>query len=95
VTAARRLDSLCEQLRRSVSEAITLLDGDGGESDAYFRLRFRIRPQLERLGAVVYCLHEWPEPDDARPDIDGAPKYSEYRRNPYTGEADECGDRTD
>lgn len=93
-TAARGLDGLREQLRRSVDEATTLLDGDD-DSDAYFRLRFRMRLQLERLGAVVYCLHEWPEPDDARPDIDHDSEYSEYRRNPHKGEAEECGDRTD
>jgi hypothetical protein len=33
-TAARRLDGLRERLRRSVTEATTLLDGDA-DSDAY------------------------------------------------------------
>jgi hypothetical protein len=36
---------------------------------------------LERLGAAVHCLREWPKPDDARADIDQDSKYSEYRRN--------------
>jgi hypothetical protein len=93
-TAARRLDGLREQLRRSVSEATTLLDGEG-DSNAYFRLRCRMGSQLERLGAVVYCLREWPEPDDARADVDHDSKYSEGRRNVHKGEAEECGDRTD
>jgi hypothetical protein len=93
-TAARRLDGLREQLRGSVAEATTLLDGEG-DSDAYFRLRFRVGSQLERLGAAAYCLHEWPEPDDAHADVDYGSKYSEYRRNIQKGEAEECGDRTD
>jgi DNA-binding PadR family transcriptional regulator len=83
-TAARRLDGLREQLRRSVNEATTLLDGEG-DSDAYYRLRFRIGPQLERLGAAVYCLREWPEPDDARADVDHDSKYGEWRRNVHMG----------
>ena len=49
----------------------------------------------ERLGAAVYCLREWPEPDDTHADIDQDSKYSEWRRNIHKGEAEECGDRTD
>ncbi len=93
-TAARRLDGLREQLRRSVNEATTLL-ADDGDSDAYFRLRFRIGSQLERLGAAVHCLSEWPEPDDAHADVDDDSKYSAWRRNVYEGEAEECADRAD
>jgi hypothetical protein len=93
-TAARRLDGLREQLRRSVSDATTLLDGDG-DSAAYFRLRFHVGSQLEQLGAAVYCLREWPEPDDARADVDHDSKYSEWRRNIERGEAEECGNLAD
>ncbi len=58
-TAARRIDRLREHLRRSLTDATTLLDGEGGDSDAWYGLRFRTGPQFERLGAAVYCLHEW------------------------------------
>jgi hypothetical protein len=93
-TAARRFNGLREQLRRSVSDAATLLE-DGGPSDAYFRLRFRIGPAARAVGAVVYCLNEWPEPDDARADVDHDPEYSHYRRNVQEGESEEqCGQRT-
>jgi transcription elongation GreA/GreB family factor len=94
-TAVRRLDGLREQMRNSLSEATAMLDGEGVASDAWFELRFRIGPQCERLGSAVYCLREWPEPDDAHADVDHDSKYSEYRRNIFKGEAEECGDRTD
>lgn len=86
--AGRRSGRLREQLRSSVGEAAVLLDGCG-DSDAYFRLRHRIGPQLEQLGAAVYCLREWPEPDDAVADIDHGSEYSQHRRNVQLGEAGE------
>jgi hypothetical protein len=94
-TAARRIDRLREQMRRSLSEATALLDDEGSDSDRWFGLRFRIGSQFERLGAAVYCLREWPEPDDAHADVDNDSEYSEYRRNIFKGEAEECGDRAD
>lgn len=41
-----------------------------GLSDEWFALAERLRFGCWRLGSAVYCLWEWPEPDDARADAD-------------------------
>ena len=50
-------------------EATALLDGGAG-SDVWFELAERLRASARSLGSATYCLHEWAEPDDERPDID-------------------------
>ncbi|MHB8241958.1 MAG: hypothetical protein ACYDHN_08205 [Solirubrobacteraceae bacterium] len=82
-------------MRSSVSEASALLESEDGKSDAWFELRSRLVQHCERLGSAVYCLNEWPEPNDACADVDDSSKYGEYRRNIFKGEAQVCGDRTD
>jgi hypothetical protein len=84
-TAGRRIDGLREQLRESLSEAIALLDGDDGTSDAYFALRLRIGAQLDGLGVAIHCAKEWSEPDDARADVDRNPKPGVSRRGIHGG----------
>jgi hypothetical protein len=37
-------------------------------SDTFFELAQQLRRECRRLGSAIYCLREWPEPDDARPD---------------------------
>jgi hypothetical protein len=39
-------------------------------SDAWFGLAERLPGASNHVGAVIYCLQEWPEPDDTHPDID-------------------------
>ncbi|MGP0101916.1 MAG: hypothetical protein ACLPUT_09920 [Solirubrobacteraceae bacterium] len=49
-----------------------LLRGGNAEtlSDEWFALAERLSGSLRLLGSATYCLWEWAEPDDARPDID-------------------------
>ena len=42
----------------------------GVGSDAWFELGERLHRDCRRVGSATYCLREWAEPDDARPDVD-------------------------
>jgi len=37
-------------------------------SDTFFELAQQLHRECRRLGSAIYCLREWPEPRDARPD---------------------------
>jgi hypothetical protein len=68
--AAERIEAFREQLRTVLEEAGGLLDAEGTPSDAWFQLRERVERVSWRLGSATYCLREWPEPDDAKADVD-------------------------
>jgi hypothetical protein len=78
-SAAEHIDGLRDQLRQSMSEAGELLRG-ASSSDSWFALAKRFEEQCQQLGSATYCLHKWPEPDDAHADIDTS-RYGEYRRS--------------
>ena len=69
--AAERIDSYRQQLRALLVEADALLDsGTQARSDSWFCLAKRLSTPATGVGAAIYCLTEWPEPDDAQPDVD-------------------------
>ncbi len=68
--AAERIDAVSEQASGVLAEAMDALDSEGVRSDAWFALAERLEWGCWQLGSVTYCLSEWPEPDDATPDID-------------------------
>lgn len=69
--ANERIDGYREGLRGLLDQAVALLDaGTQTESDAWFCLAKRLSAAAGGVGAAVYCLTEWAEPDDARADID-------------------------
>jgi hypothetical protein len=70
--AASALDLLVERLRRDLRDAARLLAApeDGARSDAWFELAERLSRDAWRVGSATYCLHEWPEPPEARADVD-------------------------
>jgi hypothetical protein len=70
-TAAERIEGYHEEFRALLDEADALLDaGTRAHSDSWFRLTERLPVAAKGIGAAIYCLVEWPKPDDARPDID-------------------------
>jgi hypothetical protein len=70
-TASERIEKYREELRALFGEAETLLDASTqARSDSWFDLAARLAAPAANLGAAIYCLTEWPEPDDARPDVD-------------------------
>jgi hypothetical protein len=67
-------------LQALLSEATGLLDAhDPADSDTWHSLGRRLQRACERLTSASYCLHEWPRPDDSRPDT--APSGKAGRRS--------------
>jgi len=78
--AADSIGDLREEVRRTLDEANTALDGgEDNDSGAWFDLCERLGRQLQRFGSAIYCLREWPEPDDAHPDLDRSPRSERHR----------------
>lgn len=70
-TSGEKIERFRQELRERLEQGLLLLDGDPpADSDAWLQLGDSLRLPCRRLGSAVHCLREWPEPDDARPDID-------------------------
>ncbi|MGH2878456.1 MAG: hypothetical protein ACRDK4_02460 [Solirubrobacteraceae bacterium] len=70
-TAGEQIDGYRDELRTLIDEADALLGaGTQAHSDSWFCLAARLPTPAAGIGAAIHCLMEWPEPDDARPDID-------------------------
>jgi hypothetical protein len=68
--AGDRIDGFREALRASMAEVGVLLDSPQTPSEAWFEFGQRLSAECKRLGSATYCLFEWADPDDARPDVD-------------------------
>lgn len=68
--AGERIDGFRQQVRAALDEARRLLDTEQVPSDTWFGLAGRLKTECWQLGSATYCLREWPEPDDARADVD-------------------------
>jgi hypothetical protein len=64
------LDGFRAEAREALDEAAMLLDAEDAHSDAWFGVAERLQAACWRVGSATYCLREWREPDDARPDVD-------------------------
>ncbi len=72
-TAAERLEEICGEVLAALAEADEVLGGSEkppGDSTAHFEIGKRLGREFRQLGIAVHCLREWPEPDDARRDVD-------------------------
>ena len=71
VLAARELGRFAAELRVDLEAAEAMLQaGQTPHSDAWLELGERLRVGARRVGSALHCLHEWPEPDDGRADVD-------------------------
>ena len=68
--ASERIDGFRRRLRVTLDEGRALLDAAEVPSDEWFKLAPRLENDCWRLASATYCLREWPEPDDARADVD-------------------------
>jgi hypothetical protein len=81
--AARELPGLRAQLGRQLELArLMLAAGEPPHSDAWFELAARLRGAAWRVGSAWHCLHEWPEPDERRADVDGRVEPGDRRLDP-------------
>jgi hypothetical protein len=68
--AGERIDGFRAEALEALDEAAMLLDAEDAHSDAWFGVAERLQAACWRAGSATYCLREWREPDDARPDVD-------------------------
>jgi DNA-binding PadR family transcriptional regulator len=79
--ASEQIAEFRGDLRGAVDEALRLLEADHeSNSTAWYELSDRLRNACRRLASAIYCLREWPEPDDSHPDIDDPPYGQQGRR---------------
>ena len=75
--AGQELGRFGEGLAGSLAQAERMLSatraGAGGapSSDTWFELGRRLLGDCRRVGSAWHCLHEWAEPEDSAPDLDG------------------------
>ncbi len=68
--AGKEIDRCLLGLRHGLTDALRVLDADPpAGSDAFFELAEQLERSCRRVATATYCLYEWPEPDDATPDI--------------------------
>jgi hypothetical protein len=68
--AGERIDGSRQSLSATLDEARALLDAAEVPSDEWFTLAPRLERECWRLASAIYCLREWPEPDDDHADVD-------------------------
>jgi hypothetical protein len=79
--AADRLQEFRQLLDGALAEASNLLETEAAESLSFVSLAGRLRQTCWQLGSAIYCLREWPEPDDA------SPQHARFRGgDPRTGQ---------
>lgn len=74
-TAFDCLEDACGEVLAALAEADDVLGGGEsrpGDSTRHFEVGERLERRFSRLGIAIHCLHEWPEPDDARRDVDSS-----------------------
>jgi hypothetical protein len=72
--AAREADRFRTELSAALEDGLQLLGDAATPSAAWLALATRLARAAERVGAVVYCLGEWPEPGEGAPDLSDGPR---------------------
>lgn len=67
--AEKQLDETRHTFIDTLTHATALLQAPSRtDSDTWFELAEHLKEACWRLGATTYCLHEWTEPTDEKPD---------------------------
>jgi len=92
--AAKRIEEIKEDALKALEEANRLLSAaPGPSSEAIGELRARLWWHLERLALATYCLHEWPEPDEALRDPNQNPRWRTLADREAPGRKERSTDR--
>ncbi len=70
VAAGERVDRFDGELDAALSQAGEMRGRQWPSSDEWFELADRLHRLCRGLGGMTYCLREWVEPEDDRPDHD-------------------------
>ncbi len=62
------------ELSAALEDALSMLGEPRVTAADWLALAARLTRGAERVGAVTFCLHEWPEPQEAGPDTSEGPK---------------------
>ncbi len=69
--AAHEIQRFRAGLAERIARAALLLDAEPPpHSDVWLELAEELQRACRRLASASHCLYEWPEPDDARADVD-------------------------
>jgi DNA-binding PadR family transcriptional regulator len=80
--ASERIAEFRRDLRGTLDEAIALLEADHeADSNTWFEFSERLRHTSRLVASAIYCLREWPEPDDSQLDTDDPPYKQQGRRH--------------
>lgn len=71
--AEQQIGPIHNRAREAMDAAAVLLRADVQDHVAWTTLADRLQDVLWQLGGATYCLFEWAEPDDIRPDVDDRP----------------------
>lgn len=89
VKAAVRIEGFRQDLNDAVAEVNRLLDQFRPVmAREWFEASERIGLASWRLASATYCLTEWPEPEDAFPDVDENPGLKPGRRATWAWDED-------
>ncbi len=70
--AGQEIERFKGDARGYIGEALGLIDADQpAGSDDLYAIGERLQFECRRLASATYCLREWQEPSDDRPDLDG------------------------
>jgi DNA-binding PadR family transcriptional regulator len=72
--AAQDADRFRAELVAALEDGLQLLNEAATSSDAWLALSSRLARAADRVGAVMYCLTEWPEPGEGGPDLSEGPR---------------------
>jgi hypothetical protein len=74
--AEAKIEDVRTRLGEALQDAQTLLGSGGGGSEAWYVIADRVGREAKRLGGALFCLNEWPEPDEENPDVDSQSEYN-------------------
>lgn len=72
--ASQEIDRFRTDMADTLEEAMRLLQDAAVSAAAWLELSPRLARAADRLGAVLYCLGEWPEPQEDSPDMSDGPR---------------------
>ena len=67
--AEQEVERFEQELTGTLTAALELVERES-RSDAMFEMARRLLIEFRRLGSAIYCLREWEEPTDDRPDLE-------------------------